>query len=290
MSTDAYKLNDLDDKLKKYELHDDDIKLNADVLFDDDANDRDRQKIKQGLMLNQYIKELWKELSKNEGTLIDHIYLGKVIAHGINELGDKFYVSLEKKTIPQAKIKYYVDLILKNEYQKGFQELISKKKFRQIEKEHIDERVESLKDESIKNMKSPSPYKLRNMKSLEDKEFYSVVAGDDTHYEKVDKKKLSSDELKREKIEFSKKHGIDIRMIDLHLKQLRGNPLRYVEQVLENEALMKKLETLNGGLARMKSALRSFNSSLWKLPSLFQRISASIPRTARFILASRQVV
>ena len=32
------------------------------------------------------------------------------------------------------------------------------------------------------------------------------------------------------------------------------------------------------------------SSSLWKLPSLFQRMSASMPRTARFILASRQVV
>ena len=29
---------------------------------------------------------------------------------------------------------------------------------------------------------------------------------------------------------------------------------------------------------------------LWKLPSLFQRISLSMPRTARFILHRRQVV
>src|SRR5512139_1315441 len=40
----------------------------------------------------------------------------------------------------------------------------------------------------------------------------------------------------------------------------------------------------------MKSNLRSRSSSLWKLPSLFQRMSASMPRTARFILHSRHVV
>ena len=47
---------------------------------------------------------------------------------------------------------------------------------------------------------------------------------------------------------------------------------------------------LNGGLARMKLAFRSRSSSLWKLPSLFQRMSESMPRTAKFILHSRQVV
>ena len=45
------------------------------------------------------------------------------------------------------------------------------------------------------------------------------------------------------------------------------------------------------GLARMKSNFLSRHSSLWKLPSLFQAMPlASMPRTARFILASRQVV
>ena len=47
-------------------------------------------------------------------------------------------------------------------------------------------------------------------------------------------------------------------------------------------------ETLNGGFARMKSALRSGWRSLWKVSPW--AIWPSIPRIARFIFASRQVV
>jgi hypothetical protein len=47
---------------------------------------------------------------------------------------------------------------------------------------------------------------------------------------------------------------------------------------------------VKGGFASTKSALRSRSSSLWKLPSLFHLMSASMPRTARFILHNRQVV
>jgi hypothetical protein len=46
--------------------------------------------------------------------------------------------------------------------------------------------------------------------------------------------------------------------------------------------------TLNGGLARMKSAFRSGWRSLWKLSPC--AIWPSIPRIARFIFASRHVV
>lgn len=54
--------------------------------------------------------------------------------------------------------------------------------------------------------------------------------------------------------------------------------------------LDRQSEMLKGGLARMVSKRRSRSSSLWKEPSLFQRMSASMPRTARFILANRHVV
>ena len=47
-------------------------------------------------------------------------------------------------------------------------------------------------------------------------------------------------------------------------------------------------ETLKGGLARMKSALRSGWRSSWKLSPW--AIRPSMPRMARFIFASRQVV
>jgi hypothetical protein len=91
-------------------------------------------------------------------------------------------------------------------------------------------------------MKEKTLYKLRNMKVLTDEEFTSVLSGNDETYDKIDKKKLLSDELVRLKNEFSIKHQTDVRVIDFHLEVLKKNPLVYIERILEVEELTKELE------------------------------------------------
>jgi len=65
-----------------------------------------------------------------------------------------------------------------------------------------------------------------------------------------------------------------------------GTP--YFQRLSSRRRSPPQSETLKGGLARMKSARRSGNRSLWKVSPW--AIWPSMPRMARFILASRQVV
>jgi len=65
-----------------------------------------------------------------------------------------------------------------------------------------------------------------------------------------------------------------------------GTP--YCQRLSSRRRSPPQSETLNGGFARMKSALRSGWRSLWKVSPW--AIWPSMPRMTRFILASRQVV
>ena len=65
-----------------------------------------------------------------------------------------------------------------------------------------------------------------------------------------------------------------------------GTP--YFQRLSSRSNSARQSLTLKGGLARMKSALRSGKRSLWKLSPW--AIWPSMPRIARFIRASRQVV
>ena len=65
-----------------------------------------------------------------------------------------------------------------------------------------------------------------------------------------------------------------------------GTP--YCQRLSSRSSSPRQSLTLKGGLARMKSAFRSGWRSLWKVSPC--AIWPSMPRMARFILASRQVV
>src|SRR5665647_2629633 len=69
---------------------------------------------------------------------------------------------------------------------------------------------------------------------------------------------------------------------------LPAGGMPYCQRLSSRRRSPPQSEMLNGGLARMKSALRSGCLSLWNVSP--HAIWPSIPRIARFILARRQVV
>ena len=69
---------------------------------------------------------------------------------------------------------------------------------------------------------------------------------------------------------------------------LRAGGVPYCQRLSSLSRSPPQSEMLKGGLARMKSALRSGWRSLWKVSPW--AIWPSMPRMARFIRASRQVV
>jgi hypothetical protein len=234
---------------EKYEREDEEIEMPAADLFSKDDNRRYMEKVKKAEHVSMMLNASWEQLSKNKSSsLIEHINFAKAVVEGINKAGDQFYVSLGKSKFPVSKIKYYVELLLKETLepkQKSAHKMaLNKKQFMQIAKDDMDGRILKLTKLSIKNMKNPTPYKLRNMKALDDTEFQQVIDGDATPYEKVDKRKQTKDELERSKIDFSKEHEVNVNVIEFHLKDVRANPLKYVELNLELAAQTEKLERL----------------------------------------------
>lgn len=228
---------------KPYTKPDSDVPVPASDIFEPEANAEYVKKLQAAENNGKTLEALWKNLSENtSSSLIEHINLGTTIVSGINKTGDMFYDSLEDVKFPISKVKYYVELLLKEKKQKDYKKALSKKTTMEIDEKDLDDRVINLTEESIAKMKNKTVYKLRCMKALNDEEFASVLSGDDTHYEKVDKKKQTSDEFVRSKNEFSKVHGIDVKVIDFHLAVLKQNPLQYIEQILEIEELTKELE------------------------------------------------
>ena len=232
---------------KDYERDDDEIETPASALWGKEGNKRYVENVKKAEHVSMMLSASWTELSTNKSaTLLEHIKFAKAVVEGMNKAGDQFYLSLEKTNLPLQKVKYYIELLLSVNLTKArrteFSKAFSNKHFIQIGKNDLDGRILKLTELSIKNMKNPSPYKIRNMKALTDEEFDSVLSGDDAHYVKVDKKRQTADELERSKIEFSKEHKVHIGVIDFHLKDVSLNPLKYVEQNLELAATQEKLE------------------------------------------------
>lgn len=231
----------------KYERDDEEVETPAAALWDKEDNKRFVETVKKAEHVSMMLAASWKELSENKtATLIEHINFAKAVVEGMNKSGDQFYVSLEKTKLPSSKVKYYIELLLSMKLTKKrrteFNKAFNKKHFIQIAEDDLDGRILKLTKLSIKNMKNPAPYKLRNMKSLDDTEFQQVIDGDDIPYEKVDKKKQTKDELERDVIDFSKEHEVGVSVINFHLTDVRNNPLKYVEQNLELAATQEKLE------------------------------------------------
>ena len=87
------------------------------------------------------------------------------------------------------------------------------------------------------------------MKSLNDNDFASMVAGSDEPYQNADKKRQTKDELEISKLEFSKEHNIDLNVINDQLKDVKDNPLNYAKKILEVSELkaeLKRVERLGG--------------------------------------------
>jgi len=226
-----------------YTKPDSEVPVPAADLFEDHVNEAYVKNMQAAENTCKTLEALWENLSKNAtSSLIEHIQLGTTIVSGINKTGDMFYPSLKDSKFPIAKIKYYVDLLLKEDKKEDYKEALNKKKSMVVLDEDLDDRVLNLTEDSIKNMNEKTLYKLRNMKVLTDEEFTSVLSGNDEPYDKVNKKKLISDELVRLKHEFSKKHQTDVKVIDFHLEVLKKNPLVYIERILEVEELTKELE------------------------------------------------
>ena len=232
---------------KPYKVSDSEIKLPASVLFDEQGNANDVKKLKDAGNIGKTLEALWKNISENKTpSLVEHTQLGKMIVDGINNAGDRFFPSLEETKFPISRVKYYVALLLKENLEQDqedrYKKALTKKEYIEILEAHLDDRVLNLTDKSIRNLKNPVPYKLRLMKTLSDKDFENVLSGDDAPYDKIDKKKQDSDELKRAINDFSKKHEMDLKEIGHYLQEVKDTPLQYVEKILEIEALKQELK------------------------------------------------
>jgi hypothetical protein len=227
--------------MSKYGISDSDVEVPAAAIFGDEVNEKFKKDVQAGKNLRENVDALWKEMpSKNSA--LPHIHLAKIIVNGMNKAGVQFYPSLEKSKLPKTKIKYYVNLLLKEDKQEDYKKALDKKQTMVIDEDDLDSRVMNLTEESIVNMKKCSVYKIRNMKSLNDNQFASVIAGNDESYDKADKKKQTKEELEKSKDEFSKEHNIEVEELNGQLKEVRENPIKYLEQNLEIKALKGELE------------------------------------------------
>jgi hypothetical protein len=231
-----------------YERNDDELSSPIEALYDDEGKKKLREQAQSAENVSMNLNAAWIELSSDKSSsLIEHIKFAKAIVEGNNKAGDQFYEALKKSKLPQAKIKYYVSLLLNEKMDEKklaeYKKALNKKQFIQIDDEDLDSRVTNLTNEdSIKNMKKPTPYKLRVMKELGDIEFQQVLDGVDKPYDKVDKKKLTKDEFERSVVEFLKEHKVQLEVVNFHLDDVKLNPLKYVEQNLELAATTEKLE------------------------------------------------
>lgn len=218
----------------------------AAAIFESKVNVKFLEDVQDGENLCKYLDALWEEVSGNK-LVFAHIHLAIVIIRGMNKTGMQFYPSIKKSKLPESKIKYYVNLLLKEDKQEDYKKALSKKETIEIDEDDLDSRVMNLTEESIANIKKCSVHKIRTMKSLNDNEFASVIAGNDEAYKKVDKKKQTKDELEDSKKELSKEHSIDMEVINHQLKEVKDNPLNYVEIILEVgelKAELKRVERL----------------------------------------------
>ena len=227
--------------MSKWGISESEIEAPAAAIFEDRVNTKFLKDVQAGENMSEIIDTLWKEMS-GKSSALEHIHLAKIIVNGMNKTGVQFYPSIEKSKLPKSKVKYYVNLLLKEEKQEDYKEALNKKQAVEIDEDDLDSRVMNLTEESTVNMKKCSVYKIRNIKSFDDKKFAGVIAGDDKPYEKADKKKQTKDELENSKIDLSKEHNIDVKVLDNQLKEVRENPIKYLEQKIEIKALKDELE------------------------------------------------
>ena len=213
----------------------------AAAIFESKVNVKFLEDVQDGENLCKYLDALWEEVSGNK-LVFAHIHLAIVIIRGMNKTGMQFYPSIKKSKLPESKIKYYVNLLLKEDKQEDYKKALSKKETIEIDEDDLDSRVMNLTEESIANIKKCSVHKIRNMKSLNDNDFASMVAGSDEPYQNVDKNKQTKDELEISKLDFSKEHNIDLNVINKQLKDVKDDPLNYARKLLEVSELKAELK------------------------------------------------
>ena len=231
--------------MSKYGIKDSELEAPASAIFEDEANDKFLKDVQEGEILCEYLDALWKEVS-GKNSVFAHIHLAKMIANGINKTGVQFYPTMENSKLSHSKIKYYVKLLLKENLDQKtkdrYEKALNKKHAMEIDEDDLDSRVMNLTEESIAKIKKCSVHKIRNMKSLNDNDFASMVAGSDEPYQNADKKKQTKDELEISKIDFSKEHNIDLNVINKQLKDVKDDPLNYARKLLEVSELKAELK------------------------------------------------
>jgi len=227
--------------MSKYEISDSELEAPAAAIFESKVNKKYLKEVQDGENLCEHLDALWKDVSGKK-SVFAHIHLAKMIVNGMNKTGVQFYPSIENSKLPKSKIKYYVDLLLKEDKQEDYKKALSKKETIEIDEDDLDSRVMNLTEESIANIKKCSVHKIRNMKSLNDNDFASMVAGSDEPYQNADKKRQTKDELEISKLEFSKEHNIDLNVINDQLKDVKDNPLNYAKKILEVSELKAELK------------------------------------------------